>query len=330
MPRNNMPENWQPPAPAWQAKWLGEDDFVVGYFGIQAESPSLLSQWADSAFTGEHAPLLVERSSFLDSHQVKTYLYTAYWTESSYKKWWALDAHHAWWHARERENEGVGYFREIIAMPHDRFETLNSTTVAHGLSKTANELEGPIEEHGYAGGMRDRILLSDSESLKSEFTHDAKLKSEQSASGKRIVVAPPENMCVIRSGQNWSECDDEQGQYYLSKVHPVLKKGMEFLQRNPKGTGCFSMRFADVNDNHWQTIEQSFGLGYATDIYAFEEWAKSHPTHLAIFDRFMEMVGCYGEKIQLRLWHEVSVLPDSGCEFEYIACHAKTGLLSFC
>lgn len=330
MPRNNMPENWQPPAPAWQAKWDGENNFVVGYFGIQAETPCALSAWADIAFKSDFSPLRVERGSFLDKAGSKSFIYIGYWHASSYQKWWALESNRQWWLDPARESDGVGYFREIIAMPRDRFETLNSSTSPHGISATAQELEGPIDEHGYAGGMRDRIPLSDQYSLQNNFDTNVKLNSLSRSEGKRVIVFPPENMCVIRSGQNWSECDDEQKSAYLTKVHPTLKKGMTFLQKNPHETSCFSMRFVDTKNSEWGDMEQSFGLGYATDVYAFEEWAKSHPTHIAILDRFMDMVAAFGEKLQLKLWHEVSVLPATGCEFEYIGCHEQTGLLNYC
>jgi aldoxime dehydratase len=329
MPRNNMPEDWQPPAPAWQAKWDKEDDFVVGYFGIQAESVKPLSDWAEVALKAEHAPMRVERGTFIDKKNVKTHLYTIYWKMSEYQLWWALEANCAWWKSTDRENDGVGYFREIITMSRERFETLNSSPVPHGISATADEMEGPIEEHGYAGGMRDRIPLSATQSLRNAFDTNVKLDSHSFTNEKRVVVIPPKNMCVIRSGQNWTECDDDQRHVYLSKVHPTLKKGMAFLQNNPEKTSCFSMRLVDVKDQNWQPLDQTFGLGYATDVYAFEEWAKSHPTHIAILDRFMEMVVSFGENLQLKLWHEVIVLPSSGCEFEYIGCHADTGLLAY-
>lgn len=330
MPRNNMPENWQPPAPAWQAKWINENNFVVGYFGIQSETVESLANWADSALQGEHAPLRVERGSFVDKAGVINQLYIAYWLASEYKQWWSCESHNQWWRDEKREHENIGYFREIISMPNERLETLNSSTTPHGISATAQSLEGPIEEHGYPGGMRDRIPLSATQTLQNQFDTSVHLPAIKSQENKRIVVTPPENMCVIRSGQNWSECDAMQKQMYLSKVHPTLKKGMDFLQNNPLKSSCFSMRFVDMKNEHWQATEQSFGLGFATDVYAFEEWAKSHPTHIAIFDRFMEMVIEFGENLQLKLWHEVSVLPATDCEFEYIGCHPETGLLKYC
>ena len=330
MPRNNMPENWQPPAPAWQANWKDSaDPMVVVYFGIQANSPDKLDAWAKSALNSEFAPERIERGQFVDQQEITNSLYICYWKRSEYDLWWALEANQAWWSSDERLKDGVGYWREVVAMPYDRFETLNSSTEPHGISAVAEELEGPIEEHGYAGGMRDRIALSDTQDLKNSASTSTKIEATKLDNDKRVQLIPPKNMCIIRSGQNWSYCDEEQSTIYLNKVHPVLQKGMRFLRDNPIETECYSMRFVDIKDSTWDEMSQSFGLGYASDIYAFEEWAKSHPTHIAILDRFMEMVGHFGEKLQLRLWHEVVILPEDGCEFEYINCHNQTGLLSY-
>jgi aldoxime dehydratase len=177
--------------------------------------------------------------------------------------------------------------------------------------------------------MRDRIRLSAKDDLKNVESVETPLPAQIQDNGKRVLVTPPENMCAIRSGQNWSFCDADEKAYYLKNMHPVLQEGMSYLRDNPRETRCYSLRFVDNKDSSWETLEQSFGLGYSTDVYAFEDWAKSHPTHLAIFGGFMEMVETFGEELKLRLWHEVTLLPRDDCEFEYIACHPKTGLLSY-
>ena len=58
-----------------------------------------------------------------------------------------------------------------------------------------------------------------------------------------------------------------------------------------------------------------------------EQWVSSHPTHLAIYDRFMAMVQEHNFQLNIKLWHEVAVLPGNGQQFEYINCHPETGLL---
>lgn len=330
MPRKNMPPEWTPPAPAWQSVWEDTNDpLIAGYFGIQADQPTLLDGWAASAFSADHGPAILEQGMYPDRNGIANYLYIGYWHQSEYRQWWANEYISGWWNDARRLKENVGYWREIIAMPFDRFETLHSTEIAHGVGVSADGIEGPIMEHGYPGGMRDRIALSEHHDLRNIESVSTPLKSNIKDSGARVMVVPPENLCVIRSGQNWSFCGDEEKNYYLNKVHPVLLEGMRFLRDNPIETNCYSLRFVDKKNDGWGGTEESFGLGYAADIYAFENWAKSHPTHLAIFGSFMKMVETFADQMKLRLWHEVTVLPGSGCEFEYIQCHPDTGLLGY-
>lgn len=327
MPRNSMPDNWEPPAPAWESSWQDTDDpLLTGCFGAQTDDSRVLDAWANGTLQVSDGPFSIERGYFVDSKGIQNHLYVAYWRLSAYQRWWA--DHARAWHDTAQLND-TGYWREVFAMPFDRFETLHSTENAHGIGVSAQTMRGPILEHGYPGGMRDRIPLSDTESLSSITAIDSSLPSITSDDGRRVVVTPPKNMSIIRSGQNWSACPPEQRDYYLQNVHPVLLEGMRFLRDNPSETNCYSMRFVDLKSEDWAATEQSFGLGYATDVYAFEDWAKSHPTHVAIFDSFMDMVAQFGEDLKLQLWHEVTALPGNDCEFEYIDCHSSTGLLSY-
>jgi len=74
--------------------------------------------------------------------------------------------------------------------------------------------------------------------------------------------------------------------------------------------------------------DRTFGLAYFDDLGSLERWCKEHPTHLAIFGGFMR----YAEKLQgnvtLKVFHEVMVLEKPEQQlFEYVDCHAGTGML---
>ncbi len=253
-----MPEGWVAPAPAWTNHWANENDpIVAGYFAAQGGDTGALDAWAAEALFGDDAPRQVEQGHFVDASGANNHLYIAYWRLSQYGGWWQL--HRGWWEDKARESEPAAYWREILSMPLERTETLHSTAGLHGASLLADDTVGPIEEHGYAGGMRDRVPVSTTVDLRQTVPIDATLETLQ----------------------------------------PVLKEGMRFLRDNPVETHCYSMRYVIKTDRQWQPLNESFGLGYATDIFAFEDWARSHPTHLAIFDNFMVMAGRFGENIQL-------------------------------
>ena len=89
-------------------------------------------------------------------------------------------------------------------------------------------------------------------------------------------------------------------------MQPVLKAGMAFLRDRGDEVNCYSCRYMTQID---EPTENTFGLAFFKTLGDLEGWAHSHPTHLAIFNTFMEIAPKYGPELQLRLWHEVSVLP---------------------
>lgn len=331
--RNNMPEGFEAPVPAWAADWSGSaKSLTSGFFATQGDLNQSFKRWVKSAlYDADFAPEQVEVAQFADREGIVNNVYIAYWRDDNHKKWWNNDDVSGWWSSAERLTDGVGYWRETFNMPIERFETLHSTPNSHGVANLADNLDGPVEEHAYPGAARDRISVSGTEDLTGAAAVDSnKLQSVSADDGKRVVVIPPGKMCVIRSGQDWGYCDTEERDFYLNEVHPTLIEGMAYLTENAAESRCLSMRLMQNTNEDQQQQPQTFGLGYALDIFAFEEWAKSHPTHLKIFGTFMNHAQKFAENMKLRLWHEVSVLNDNNGEFEYINCHQKTGLLPYC
>jgi len=145
--------------------------------------------------------------------------------------------------------------------------------------------------------------------------------------GKHVRLTAPENLCLIHSAQNWTHCPDGEREYYLENVHPVLIKGMTYLSENGPETNCLDCRFIEEADSDGHPIPQSCGFAYFRTMADLEAWAKSHPTHLAIFGEFHKMVGKYEGQLDLKLWHEVVVVDQDQGTFDYINCHNQTGLM---
>jgi len=328
--QNNMPADFEPPVPAWAADWTGQaNSLTTAVFGIQSELTADFKAWANSAlYDVEFAPELVEMAAFTDLASVKNTVYIAYWRDDNYLKWWANEKVSQWWLSDDRLNEPQGYWREHYRTQVEGIETLHSTPNSHGVSNLSTTLEGPIDEHGYAGSARDRIQVSETGDVSTTKSIGESINHTNESDGKRITIKPPKNMCVIRSGQDWSHCDEDERNSYLQQVHPTLIKGMDYLAKNPAESRCLTMRLMTSVDSECTEVEQTFGLGYGLDIFAFENWAKSHPTHLKIFNTFLEHAGHYAENMQLRLWHEVSILDNDAGHFEYINCHSETGLMA--
>lgn len=329
---NNMPEGFEPPVPAWSGDWTdGVQELTSAFFGVQGEETPEWRHWVANALLPktEDGPELVEKAVFTDANGISNHVYLAYWRNGRYPRWWQQESVSGWWADERRSNETVGYWREVSTVGPDRIETLHSSPDSHGIATLASELEGPVPEHGYAGAARDRIPVSGTDALRGSETTSNGLRADVSANGKRVRVAAPANMCIIRSGQDWEYCDPDEREFYLKEVAPSLTAGMDYLRDNAEESRCLSMRLMRRTDEDNNELKQTFGLGYGLDIYAFEEWAKSHPTHTKIFGQFLSHAERFGENMRLRLWHEVSVVAVGGTDFEYIGCHPRTGLLPY-
>jgi hypothetical protein len=330
--RSRMPEGWEPPVPAWAARFsVPSGTVVMGYFGAQGPAGEGEDHFTrmDRFFAGPDGPDNVERSAFTDRAGLPNALVAAYWTSPlRYESWRAASGYEAWWSAPDRLSGPSGSFEEILTLPTDRFETLFSTENLVGAAATGQCIHGPIREHNYWGAMRDRIAVSGASDLASRYGEALPRLGRTVTLGLRLRVTAPENLAVIRSGQDWSRCHDAELDDYARSVRPVLVSGMDFLRDHPDETGCCDMRLAAEVAAGGAPVEKSFGLGYFLSLAHLERWAESHPTHLAIFHRFLAMAGRH-KALDLRLWHEVAVLPGAGQRFEYVNCHPQTGLLPY-
>lgn len=329
--QNNMPPDFEPPVPAWAADWAsGPKTLTTGVFGVQGNPTAAWTTWLEKHLLSTGSADRVEHACYSDREGIRNTAVIAYWADENYQAWWSRPQVQQWWHDAQRELEGVGYWREVFSVPTHRLETLHSTDNAHGVATLAPELEGPVAEHAYPGAARDRIPDSGRVSLAgAEDVQGSQSKVSTPAESVGVWVRPAGNMCIIRSGQDWGHCDATEKQFYLDDLAPTLEAGMHYLSENPDESRCLSMRLMTMLDQAGEELPQTFGLGYAMDIFAFEEWAKSHPTHLRIFDQFMQHAERFADQMQLRLWHEVSVIQEGCSEMQYIGCHPKTGLLPY-
>jgi aldoxime dehydratase len=142
-----------------------------------------------------------------------------------------------------------------------------------------------------------------------------------------VVVHGNDNLCLIRSGQDWSDTAQEERQMYLGDVEPVLREGMDFLRDEGKAIGCFANRYVTVEDASGQATDKSYGMSWWKSLAALERWAESHPTHVAIFGAAMKYLSKLGPAAKLKLYHEVTVARADEQVFEYLNCHAQTGML---
>lgn len=328
-PRRVPGDDYNPPFPASVARFKPNvTQIVMAYLGVQYMgeiAPSTLQSvmtQLETSLRDANQPGKHERAFYIDEAGYTNIITIAYWEDHAvFDKW--FKAHGAAWAGPTAvAHQGIGTFTEVLRPTIQRFETLFSSDIPEGVAQIADHLSGQIQEHAYWGGMRDRIPLSQTDKLAG--SNDL---PKVVTKGAHSSVAPHQNLCLIRSGQDWTQTKDSERRMYVEDVEPVLRSGMNFLRDKGLEIGCFANRFMTLLDAQGKPLDKTFGMSWWKSLRALEQWAESHPTHVAIFAAAMKYLGTLGPAAQLKLYHEVTVADASEQLFEYFNCHPSTGML---
>ena len=320
-----VPDDYVPPYPSFVARHAkAVERVVMAYFGIQSregDRAALDGAVRDLArrFAAERGPAHWDRSRYTDEAGFETVVCAAYWDDPvRYASWFAANGGD--WTRVARP--GLGTFAEVLRPHVERYETLFSAPDrAEGIAVLAEGMSDVVMEHAYWGGARDRIPASQTDAM-------APLGApELVRDGALVTVRGHEHLCLIRSGQDWSDTETEERRMYLEDVEPVLRAGMDFLRDEGKAIGCFANRYVVVETEDGRPTEKSYGMSWWKSLAALERWAESHPTHVAIFGAAMKYLSTLGPAAKLKLYHEVTVARADDQFFEYLGCHERTGLL---
>ncbi|MDA9521428.1 phenylacetaldoxime dehydratase [Bradyrhizobium sp. CCBAU 11434] len=321
-----VPDDYQPPYPSFVARYKpGVSRVVMAYFGVQhrgAASAAAMGALAEIAglFAGEGGPTHWDRAHYVDQAGHTNIVTVAYWDDIARFDTWFAPAHQAW---TGKPRDGIGTFIEVLRPTVARHETLfSSLGRPEGVAAIADSMSGEVQEHAYWGGMRDRIPLSQTDPMSPGGN------PELIRDGARLRVKAHDNLCLIRSGQDWSDTEASERKLYLDDVEPVLREGMDFLRDDGLGIGCYANRYMQVLSVDGKATEKSYGQSWWKSLAALERWAESHPTHVKIFGAAMKYLSTLGPSAKLRLYHEVTVAAADEQFFEYLNCHPKTGMLA--
>jgi aldoxime dehydratase len=321
-------DSYTPPYPSYSVRFAeGVSSLVCAFFGVQSKQP--LSSGAKLASAGmwelcvqEDGPLSREHAVHTDEQGFENQVIIAYWDDA--------EAYGRWFKKYRDALIGAGleltdHGRWIEAVTPDAsgFETLySSNTFPEGVARVAaGGFSGEIQEHGYWGSMRDRLPFAQTEAL--EPVGDPFVPGNSGI----VRVEPHDSLAIIRSGQDWSLCEEAERESYFSDVEPQLKAGMDFLTTDGPSIGCYANRYMTSSDGEGGVLEQTFGLSFWHSLEDMERWAESHPTHVAIFMAAMKFLQA-NAGAKLRLSHEVTVVSRDQQYYEYNNCHATTGMLA--
>ena len=323
-----VPDDYQPPYPAFVARHRATVERVVmAYFGLQyrGDAPPARAAalaWLEAQFAGPNGPKHWDRAAYRDEAGYDNVVSVAYWDDQQTFAAW-LPAARDGWTGDQQEYSGLGTFLEVLSPSVNDYETLfSSLGRPEGVAVVAESLSGDIMEHAYWGGMRDRIPQSQTSEMAPAGVPGVV------RDGECLRVKPHDNICLIRSGQDWSDTDAAERKMYLDDVEPVLREGMDFLRDDGRSIGCFANRYMTVLDRDGQPTEKSYGMSWWKSLAALERWSESHPTHVRIFGAAMKYLSSLGPAAKLRLYHEVTVACAADQFFEYRHCHDRTGMLN--
>lgn len=252
-----IPDDYKPPYPSFVARHKADVTRVVmAYFGVQFRdgvpnnSADALKQIA-SAFTRTDGPGNWDRAAYVDEAGFTNVISVAYWDDVvRFDKWY--ETVRDGWTGDSPKGNGLGKFIEILRPSVVGYETLfSSLGRPEGVAVIADHMSGEIQEHAYWGGMRDRIPLSQTDEMAPVGV--SRLVRE----GVRVQVVPHDNLCLIRSGQDWGETDATERKMYLEDVEPVLREGMEFLRDQGRAIGCIANRYMTVLRADGKAIEKT-------------------------------------------------------------------------
>jgi aldoxime dehydratase len=323
-----VPDDYQPPYPAFVARHRSSvERMVMAYFGVQyrGDAPPARAaalKWIAAMFAAPDGPKHWDRAEYVDEAGYANVVSVAYWDDQKTFDAWLPPARDGWTGAKNNF-AGLGTFIEVLSPSINDYETLfSSLGRPEGVAMLADSLSGEIMEHAYWGGMRDRIPNSQTDEMAPAGAPGLH------RDGDRLRVKPHDNICLIRSGQDWSDTEAAERKMYLDDVEPVLREGMDFLRDQGRSIGCFANRYMTVLDGDGQATEKSYGMSWWKSLAALERWAESHPTHVRIFGAAMKYLSSLGPAAKLRLYHEVTVVRAADQFFEYRGCHDRTGMLN--
>jgi aldoxime dehydratase len=325
------PPDFAPVTPNYSARFaVSVKAIPMAFFGVQSRQKSPESEKAvavlDTGFSGNDAPKFWDRAEYEDEAGYFNSIMVGYWDDLPAYQNWQRAKPADWWRPGASLNGELGFFRECYTPAIGDSETTFSHTYPEGYSKIADRMSGDTDTHGYWGSARDRIPRAQTESLEPLGQPEAALTDGHETLGRHIVVEPHENLCLLRSGQDWSEADEEERKIYFERLKPPLEIGMRELRDGGRAFGCYFNRYMHCVDPDARS-EKTYSLSAWHSLAELEAWCKGG-THLCIFAAGIKHYRTAGDEAMLRLYHEMSVIRARDQAFEYFNCHRRTGMLN--
>jgi aldoxime dehydratase len=323
------PKGLVPQHPSYSARFdPSVKGLTMAYFGVQyrpdaeAEAQAVIAALHDG-LAGSDGSAYWDAAREVDEAGYVNHIAAAYWTDPGAQPKWEAARSNDWWHKELALDGAIGAFREVYRPSLMDSETTFTHPYPEGYSKIAAHMSGATDTHEYWGASRDRIPRSQVDAMEPQGVPHANATETH---GRLVVVEPHGNLCLLRSGQDWTITEAAERAFYLEKVRPYLDAGMAELKQ-PEGlkAGCYFNRYVQLQTPDGP-IEKTYSLSAWHSLVQIEQWVQTE-THLAIFGAGIKHYKNAGENARLRLYHEMSVLKATDQSFTYFNCHPETGML---
>lgn len=297
----------------------------TAYLGIQhrhgawPQAADEAWRWLLDSLRADGGAFTIDSAVFVDRTGHGHRLLACYSAGEVFDRWWRRTGHR--WTADAHSTPQVGRFAEIFRPTMDRLEAIAEGAVWHGLTRLAGRVSGPVQEQGYWGAMRDRLALSQTDAMAPEGEFKCWVE------GSLIRVRPPSNLCLMRTGQDWSQGGAQERQSYLAHIEPTMKASMDLLDASGPNLGGLCNRYAWVLGEEGRTRSETFGMSVWRSLEHLERWAEVHYSHLASYLGAVRHAQQFGDDAAFSRYHEVIVPAADQVTLEYRNCHEETGLL---
>lgn len=333
MPRTRplgAPEGFVPATPSYSARFSRDvTELPMAFFGVQFGKASPESARAielqQTGFEQPFGPAFHDRADYVDERGYTNSILVGYWDSRETYDRWCASLPPGWWQAGASLDGELGFFRECYTPSISETETTFSHPHPEGYAKIARAMSGMTDTHGYWGSARDRIPRAQTDPLAPLGEPWAELAGGNDTLRRHIVVTPHDNLCLLRSGQDWSEASTDERSFYLETVKPRLDEGMEFIRDQGGKVGCYFNRYMTLTAGAGP-VAKTYSLSAWRSLSELEAWVKTD-SHLAIFAAGTRHYRSFKDA-RLRLYHEMSVIRAADQSFEYFNCHDRTGMLN--
>jgi branched-chain amino acid transport system permease protein len=324
------PNGFVPATPSYSARFSPKVTALpMAFLGVQfgAASPESARAIAlhQQGFAKPFGPSVWDRAEYVDERGYTNSILVGYWDDQQTYECWSASLPEDWWRAGASLDGELGFFRECYTPSVADTETTFSHPHPEGYATIAPAMSGMTDTHGYWGSARDRIPRAQTDDLEPHGAPTAALAGSTDTLRRHIVVMPHDNLCLLRSGQDWTDTDVEERRFYLDSVKPKLDAGMEFIRDEGGKVGCCFNRYMTLLAPAGP-LDKTYSLSAWRSLGELEAWVKTD-SHLAIFAAGTRHYRTFKDA-RLRLYHEMSVIRAEDQSFEYYNCHDRTGMLN--